>query len=135
MTTDNEQERRNEEALMKDAISKMDKSVECLALELPASVWADVKARWVLLKCNIESLRYAREEQEQACRWVSVEERMPEDSLLKLIALEGHPRPILLAWDKKAQAWIDWQGYYVTKKVTHWLSGVPPIPEKEARHE
>jgi len=42
---------------MSESIANMDKSVKCLALELPASVWNDVNQKWQEVKQGLEKVK------------------------------------------------------------------------------
>ena len=43
--------------MLKEKIAEMDKSIKCLALELPGPVWDDVARRWNELKTELTLIK------------------------------------------------------------------------------
>jgi Protein of unknown function (DUF551) len=56
--------------------------------------------------------------------WIPVAERLPDDDITVMIALDGD-EPVWMGWHDSADGWYSVDATPLRQRVTHWM----PMPE------
>ena len=91
--------------------------------------------RWIeALEAGADALTLIRQLESQVPKWISVEERLPEDDVAVLVYAIGNNENSCVAmtsythhmYGYNIEGWRSpWQYFFYERKITHWM----PLPE------